>query len=119
MCLKVCSIAYSELKFNNKDSMFSRGKPLSTSASASMLPNNLAVNLNATTGTADILFLHKSAVQMMLSSEETGDGRLERSVVCKIPSINQQVSYVLIMQVRMSCILSLFSLSFSFIYILL
>ena len=78
--------------------MYARGKPIQATASASMAPNNLAVNLSAVTGSADILFLHKSAVHLMLSDGETGDF-IQRPVICKIPSINQQVSYVLIMQV--------------------
>ena len=87
--------------------MYARGKPIQATASASMAPNNLAVNLNAVTGSADILFLHKSAVHLMLSDGETGDF-IQRPVICKIPSINQQVSYVLIMQVGVIIIVVLF-----------
>lgn len=86
--------------------MYARTNSLEAKASASMLPNNLAVNLNADTGDADLLFLHKSAVHLVFSGDESqqsesGGGYLHRSVVCKIPSVSQQtsLSYILILQV--------------------
>ncbi|XP_067952093.1 WD repeat-containing protein 54-like [Watersipora subatra] len=80
--------------------MFLPNKQMVASASASMLPNNLAVNLNAATGGADIVYIHKSAANLMLSegSSGNGDGYLHRPVVCKIPTANQQLAYILIMQ---------------------
>lgn len=81
--------------------MYARTNSLQGKASASMVPNNLAVNLNADTNDADILFLHKSAAQLLLSGdEESADGYTQKHVACKLPSSGQQMSFVLILQVK-------------------
>lgn len=80
--------------------MYSRQSSIQLKASASMALNNLAVKLNADTGCADILYLHKSVVHLLLSGGDSSpDGYSQRHVACQIPTVNQQVSYVLILQV--------------------
>lgn len=78
--------------------MYSQQKSLLAKASASLVSNNLAVKLNADTGGADLLFLHKSVVHLLLSGAEPYCYN-HRHVVCKVPSGKEQVSFVLILQV--------------------
>ncbi|KAF6041552.1 WDR54 [Bugula neritina] len=71
-----------------------------------MLHNNLAVNFKSAKNS--LLFVHKSAAHLLCKAdaakdfpdcEVTADGHIHRDVVCKVPSANQQISYVLILQV--------------------
>ena len=84
--------------------MYSRQKSICLKASASMVSNNLAVKLNPDTGGADMLFLHKSVVHLLLSSgpDLSNEAYTHRHVVCQIPTANQQMSFVLILQVRVA-----------------
>lgn len=81
--------------------MYSQLKPIHLKASASMVLNNLAVKLNADNGGADLLFLHKSVVHLLLSEGDSSpEEYTQRHVVCQVPTANQQVSFVLILQVK-------------------
>lgn len=78
--------------------MYTRSQPLVAKASASMVPNNLSVRSNPSTGGSDVLVLHKSVAHVLFSSPEPGC-YTDQHVVCKVPSANQQTSFVMILQV--------------------
>lgn len=81
--------------------MYNRSQSLVAKASASMVPNNLSVRLNPDTGRTDILMLHKSVAHILISTPEPNN-YVDQHVVCKIPSANQQVSFVMILQVSIT-----------------
>jgi len=63
-----------------------------------MLTNNLAVTLNSSSSAADLVYVHKSVAHLLLSSGEPG-AYDHKHVICKIPTVDQQMSFVMILQV--------------------